>query len=318
MLVLIAGVTGNLGSRLAKVANSRGLSVRGLGRDPSKLDTPKIGALESFVQSESYYDIAALDKAVAGVDAVICAYSPNAFLDLEGHILLFRAAERAGIEVFLASSWGHPWTQVKFGDYEHYDPHIAFEQQVAMTSSVRPVYMNTGVFTDLLYTPYGPGGWDVSGANPKIQYWGEGNAQKLHWSHLNDVADWTIDLLFRNDVQEGKGGFFNMQSGASTLEEIASTWERVTGTKVDLVREGSLKDLEVRVAKARAEKGRGRYIEYIQDATSYLHTKGLFAMDEFTATRHPERFTTLEETVRERTQNAGEVAEYINSLTAQH
>src|SRR6187402_3618242 len=150
MLVLIAGITGSLGQRLANVAISRGLSVRGLGRSPDNLSPELSGRLESFVKSNSYYDIPALEKAVAGVDAVINAYAPLPVLDLDGHLILLRAAERAQIKIFIASSWSRDWTNLKFGDFEHYDNHLAFEQQVAKTSSIRPVYVLSGVFADLL------------------------------------------------------------------------------------------------------------------------------------------------------------------------
>jgi uncharacterized protein YbjT (DUF2867 family) len=104
MLVLIAGITGVFGQRVAKVALSRGLSVRGLGRTPDAL-SPKISSqLESFIKSSSYHDIPALEAAVTGVDAVINAYTPLPILDLDGHFLLIRAAERAHIKVFIASS----------------------------------------------------------------------------------------------------------------------------------------------------------------------------------------------------------------------
>ena len=110
MLILIAGITGSLGQSLARVALSRGLSVRGLGRSPGNLSPEISKQLESFVKSDTYHDIPALDRAVSGVDAIINAYSPTPVLDLDGHLLLLRAAERANIKVFIASSWSRDWT----------------------------------------------------------------------------------------------------------------------------------------------------------------------------------------------------------------
>jgi putative NADH-flavin reductase len=105
MLLLIAGITGSLGQRLAIVAISRRLSIRGLGRSLDILSRELFAQPESFVQSSSYYDVSALDNAVAGVDAVINAYAPTPVLDLDGHLLLVRAPERAQIKIFVASSW---------------------------------------------------------------------------------------------------------------------------------------------------------------------------------------------------------------------
>jgi hypothetical protein len=282
MLVLIAGITGSLGQRLARVAISRGLSVRGLGRNPENLAPELSGQLESFVKSNSYYDIPALDKAVTGVDAVINAYAPTPVLDLDGHLLLLRAAERAQIKVFIASSWSRDWTNIKFGDFEHYNNHIAFEHQIATTSSIRPVYILSGLFADLLFTQYGPGGFDTTGERPRMRYWGSGKTDRWPWSTQADAAEWTIDILLYGDgVQSGKGGFFKISSGVTTIEELAAVYEKVFGTSIELTREGSVEDLETKLAKMRKENKTG-YLEYMSEAAAVIASKGLWDSKDFT------------------------------------
>ena len=101
MLILIAGITGMVGLPCAHAALSRGHTVRGLGRNPNKLPDDLSRRLESFVQSASIYDIPALDRAVKGVDAIICAYTYAPEVVVEGQLLLLRAAERAGVKVWL-------------------------------------------------------------------------------------------------------------------------------------------------------------------------------------------------------------------------
>ncbi|PVH81917.1 NAD(P)-binding protein [Cadophora sp. DSE1049] len=278
MLILIAGISGSLGQRLATIALSRGISVRGLGRTPSALSPSLSTQLESFIKSTSYYDVPALDLAVSGVDAVINAYAPHPLLDLDGSLLLLRAAERANIKIFIASSWSRDWTNIKFGDFEHYDNHMAFQQQAAKTSSIKPVYIFSGLFADLLYSPYGPGGWDGSGDNPKMKYWGEGDrVGKWPWSSQDDAAAWTIDILmFGDGVQEGKGGFFKFSSGVTTIKELAETYERVHGVKVDVVRQGSVEDLEAQLARLRVEKGVAMNHLYMSEAAAVIGSNGLW------------------------------------------
>jgi nucleoside-diphosphate-sugar epimerase len=276
MLLLIAGITGSLGQRLAKVALSRGLSVRGLGRSPDKLSAELSGRLESFVKNDSYYDIQALDKAVNGVDAIINAYAPIPLLDLDGHLLLLRAAERAQIKVFVASSWSRDWTNIRFGDFEHYNNHIAFEHQIATTSSIRPVYILSGLFADLLYTPYGPGGFNTNGKRPRMHYWGNGKTDKWPWTTQDDAAEWTIDVLLYGDgVQAGNGGFFKFSSGVTTIEELAAVYESVLGTKIDLIREGDVEDLEKKLTEVRKDNRNG-YFEYMSEAAAVIASKGLW------------------------------------------
>jgi hypothetical protein len=301
MLVLIAGITGSLGQRLASIAISRGLSVRGLGRNPENLEAGLSGQLESFVKSDSYYDVPALEKAVNGVDAVICAYAPHPLLDLDGHLLLLRAAERAQIKIFIASSWSRDWTNIKYGDFEHYNNHIAFQHQIATSSTIRPVYIFSGLFSDLLFTQYGPGGFDTSGERPRMRYWGNGDTDnKWPWSTQEDAASWTIDILLHGDgVQAGNGGFFKFRSGVTTVAELAAVHEKVFGTKVDVTREGSQEDLESNLARLRKEKGPTGYLEYMWEAAAVLAGKGLWENKDVTLLEQFRKPTSLEEHFRE-------------------
>ncbi|KAK3637566.1 hypothetical protein LTR56_013569 [Elasticomyces elasticus] len=275
MLILIAGITGGLGQRLATVALSRGLSVRGLGRSPDKLPADLAARLESFVESETYYDIPALDKAVASVDAVIDAYSPHPVLDLDAQLLLLRAAERAQIKVFFASTWSRDWTNLKYGEFEHYNNHIHFEHQAGTTSSIRPVYILSGLFANLLYTQYGPGAFNGSSGTPELSYYGEGDTDKWPWSVQDDVAEWTIDILLHgNGVQAGNGGFFRISSGVTTIRELASAYEQAFSVPVKVTRKGTLEDLKMELAKLRKDKGRAGYFEYMGEAAAVVASRG--------------------------------------------
>ncbi|KAK1851698.1 nad dependent epimerase [Colletotrichum chrysophilum] len=301
MIVLIAGITGSLGRRLGRAARARGLSVRGLGREPAKLEADMYRELESFVTIQNYYDIPALDAAVTGVDAVVCAYTPNPILDLDANLLLLRAAERAHVKIFIASSWNNDWTRIKFGEFEHYDSHIAFEQQAAMTSPINPVYIFTGVFADLLYTPYGPGGFDITGDIPVMKYWGDGNKQVHSWTDQDDAAAWTIEILLNGEgVREGKGGFFRIRSGEHTIEDLALIYEEATGTYVEVRRQGDLVDLANEVAGMRREKSRARYIEYLPQTAALIADQGLWKMKDTVSLEHIHRPTALEQHLRER------------------
>ncbi|KAJ4177715.1 hypothetical protein NW767_015051 [Fusarium falciforme] len=94
------------GQACARAALQAGHQVRGLARNPDKLDADTLSKLEAFVKMTALNDIAALDRAVQGIDAIIAAmhYSPESVLD--GQLLLLRAAERAGVKVRLPQTAG--------------------------------------------------------------------------------------------------------------------------------------------------------------------------------------------------------------------
>lgn len=303
MLVLIAGITGNLGQRLALNAISRGLSVRGLGRDSSKLPSSIADKLESFVTSTNWYDIEALDKAVNGVDGIICCYTPDPVLTLDGSLLLLRAAERAGVKIFIASSWNNDWSKIKYGDFEHYDTHIAFQQHAALTSSVHPVYLFTGSFSDLLLTKYGPGSFTLDDqGKATLQYWGDSNVHKRSWSSQDDVAAWTIEILLNGEgVQEGKGGFFKFRSGEVSIEELADAYRRLSGREIEVRRVGTFEDLEKNLASLRRKYGWVNHWRYMPEAIAYLEYKGDWEMkpEELTKLDHVKKLRTLDEYLEE-------------------
>lgn len=305
MLILIAGITGSLGQRLAATALARGIQVRGLGRNPSSLPSPISQNLESFIQSTSYYDIASLDKAVSDVDAIINAYAPVPLLDLDGHLLLLRAAERAGVKIFITSSWSRDWTNISFGDFEHYDNHIAFRAQAESTSSIKPVYIFTGLFADLLYTRYGPGGYTPQGeGKARMGYWGAGLCDKWPWSNQDDVAEWTIDILMYGEgVLEGKGGTFKVSSGVTTVQEMADARSKVFGEQIEVVREGSFADLEKRLADLRRENGRKGFLKFMPEAAAVIAGKGGWENKEVVILEQFRKATSLEEFLREEKQN---------------
>ena len=294
MLVLIVGITGDLGQRLAREALARGLKVRGLGRNADKLKPEISQQLESFVTSTSYGDIPALDKATAGADAVICAYSTDPILYLDGSLPLLRAAERAGIKIFIAPSWMNDFTNMQRGDFPIYDALMSFKDQAELTSPINPVYIINGTFAEWIYREPGDG--------PIVDtYFGDSDKYKRPWSTMDDAAVYTIEILLNGEgVREGKGGVFRFRSGEHTLREQAKVFERVTGRKVDLVRKGDLEDAERALAEAKDRNPLSVW-GYLLEAAAVVSAKGLYQLKEPALDlSHVRKPTAFEEHLRKR------------------
>jgi len=168
---------------------------------------------------------------------------------------------------------------IQFGDFEHYNNHKAFQHQIANTSTVNPVYIITGIFADLLWSPYGPGAFDAV-EKPKMKYWGDNGITDKHpWTTQSDAAEWTIDiLLYGKGVQAGEGGVFKIQAGNTSIKELAVVYEKVYGTKVDLVRDGSVEELETKLATMREIPTPLAYFGWMSEAAALLASKGLWEM----------------------------------------
>lgn len=277
MLLLIAGITNEIGTLLARAALRRNFLVRGLAESLDALEPSIASQLESFVPIKYYDDTVTLDKAVTSVDAVVCAYAPD-HLDLkferQSHIL--RAAERADVKIFLASSWIPDWRKYELNDLAaYYASYIAFQKYTESNSSIKPIYIFTGISASFILGPFGPGMLSVepvSGA-ASIKIWGKGDAWWA-WTTIDDAAEFSIDILSRPKVQNGKGGCFSVKSGICRPLDIAKTYEKITGTFVDVNYMGTRDELELQLKNAR--KGGGSPIdqEYLALLFESLAYKG--------------------------------------------
>lgn len=266
MLVLVAGATGNIGQHLIDSLTKRGHQVRALARNSSKIPSERLEKLEAFVCSESYYDINALDHACAGVDAVISAYAGIPELQLEAQLLLLRAAERAHVARFIAASWNYDWRDMPLGMQESYDPYISFRRHADISSSIRPIYIFSGVLAEVLFSipchgdfsPKNHGVWDPESKTMEIF----GTGQELwHWTTEKDAAEFAAEIIQRDDASQG--GFWTLCSGVNTLPEIARAYERVKGSEVHIQYKGSVSDLRRNALEARKQGCPKKYWDYI-------------------------------------------------------
>ncbi|KAL6407464.1 hypothetical protein AUP68_10296 [Ilyonectria robusta] len=194
MLVLVTGVTGNLGLHLIESLVSRG---------------HQLSKLESFVEIKNYYDTDALDTACAGVDAVICAYAGTPLMHLDAQLILLRAAERAGVTRFHAASWNCDWRELKIGMHQSYDACIAFYQQAKLTSSIKPIYILTGGLTEVYFSLPGHGNFSPAYNGPwdpekkTLDIWGTGD-ETWNLTTEKDAAEFSAEVIQRDDAPEGR------------------------------------------------------------------------------------------------------------------
>lgn len=109
--VLVAGASGKTGRELLNLLRTTELSARAMTRDPGKVDQlERLGA--DAVVVGNLLHLADADRAVSGVDAVLCAVGTKPglgalsgeFVDGRGVINLVDAASEAGVEHFVFES----------------------------------------------------------------------------------------------------------------------------------------------------------------------------------------------------------------------
>ncbi|KAM0543852.1 hypothetical protein ACHAPJ_012089 [Fusarium lateritium] len=302
MLVLVPGVTGNLGLHLIESLVSRGHQVRGLGRSPDKLAPEKRSKLESFVSISDYYDVEAIDKACAGVDAVICAYAGTPVMHLDAQLILLRAAERAGITRFLAASWNCDWRELQLGMHQSYDACIAFYQQAKLTSTIKPIWILTGGLTEVYFSVPGHGNFPPAYNGPwdpekkTLDIWGTGH-ETWDLTTEKDAAEFSAEVIQRDDAPEG--GFWELRSGAYSPRELARIYKEVRGIEVTLKPRGSLEDLKKLAYSMRNAKPYNDYYSFIGLFYQLFQLDGTYSLKHLDNEKLKVKTTSMEEFLRQ-------------------
>ncbi|OAL56099.1 NAD(P)-binding protein [Pyrenochaeta sp. DS3sAY3a] len=302
MLVLVPGITGNLGVHLLDSLASRGHQIRGLGRSTSKLDDSQTSKLESFVQIQNYYDVPALDKACDGVDAIICTYAGTPVMHLDAQLLLLRAAERAGITRFLAASWNCDWRELHLGQHQSYDACISFYQQAKLTSTIRPIYILTGGLTEVYFSVPGHGNFSPAYTGPwdpekhTIDIWGTGD-EKWDLTTERDAAEFSVEIIQRDDAPNG--GFWEVHSGAYSPRELSKIYREVRGIDVAYNHRGTLDDLRELSYSLRKQKPYNDYYSFIGLFYQLFQLDGTYSLENLDNHKLNVKTTSMEDFLRQ-------------------
>ncbi|MUL39411.1 NAD(P)-dependent oxidoreductase [Gloeocapsopsis dulcis] len=126
MKLLVFGSTGSIGRQVVEQALEQGHMVTAFARDPAKLD---IKHAHLKITQGDVMDLASVEKAVQGQDAVLCVLGSGGerkgTTRSEGTRQIIRAMEKAGIRRFICQttlgagdSWGNLnffWKYIMFG-----------------------------------------------------------------------------------------------------------------------------------------------------------------------------------------------------------
>lgn len=192
---------------------------------------------------------------------------------------------------------------MNFGDHESFNPFISFRQQVAITSTIKPIWIFTGVLAEVFFSvpghgdlsPKNHGIWDP--AAKSIDVWGTGR-EKFDWTTEADAAKFSIAIIESPEAHQG--GFYSVCSGSHSLREIKATYERVRGSSVTVIEKGSLEELEKTALQARLQGSLATFWEYIGYFYQLVTINGSAALRNLDNDRFPDvKATSLEEFLRQ-------------------
>lgn len=237
--VLLAGVGGDLGGRIARALVARGADVRALVRVGVKPGNLPPGVTPVTVD---YGDPRSLANACHGAACVVSALNGLEPVILEAQDRLLDATVAAGVPRFIPSDFSLDFTRTRPGDNRNLDLRRHFMDRVDRTP-IRATSILNGAFADLL-TGEAP---IVLQRPRRILYWGDAD-QPLDFTAKDDVARYTAAAALDSEAPR----ILRIAGDTVTPRVLATLMTDLTGRPFGLWRAGGLKRLSLLIRIARA------------------------------------------------------------------
>ncbi len=217
--VVVTGVTGGLGGRVARRLAQRGVRQRLVTRDPAR--APELAGAEMV--TGSYDDRDGLRRAFEGAGALVMVSASEDPDRRRLHTNVIDAAADAGVERIVYTSFygAGPECTFTFGrDHWHAEEHIK-------GSGLRHTFLRDNLYIDFLPLLAGPDGVIRGPA-------GDGRVAAVT---RDDIADVAVAVLL-DDSGRHDGRTYDMTGPeALTLDDVAEELSRVTGRTIAYERE---------------------------------------------------------------------------------
>jgi uncharacterized protein YbjT (DUF2867 family) len=231
--VLVAGGTGDLGSRIVRELLTLDTRVRVLTRPGSGTARTTYGGNHRVeIVEASYTDPGALEAAVAGVDVVVSAVSGTRPVVVDAQRALLTAAVNAGVGRFIPSDYSSDYRPIARGSNRNFELRGEFAGYVD-AAPIRATSVLSGAFAELL-TGDAP---IVLFKRRRVLYWSSPD-QILDFTTKDDVAHFTALVALDADaprVVEIAGDRVTARDIAATMTDLTGTpyklqWAGTTGT----------------------------------------------------------------------------------------
>lgn len=168
----IAGITGQLGHLIAEeLVQNHKVHLKGFGRDVNKLPEA-LKTKTEFITGQAD-DLDSLHRFIKGCDVVICCYSGDATLMINGQKRLIDLCEREGITRYIASDYTMDYRKLAMGQFPFKDAQKHIFNYLETKKHVKGVHILTNWFMDLMFSEFAPF-WNAS--KKSFSFWGDENA----------------------------------------------------------------------------------------------------------------------------------------------
>lgn len=240
--IVLAGATGNLGSRIARAIVARGGRVRAIvrrGSDPEKSAALRRSGAETV--EADFASATSLAKACEGGTCVVSALSGLRDVIVEAQSALLGAAIAAGVPRFIPSDFAIDFMKLPDGLNRNLDLRREFHQRIDRAPIAATSILN-GMFADLLTGPAPI----VLFRLRRVVYW-KSAEQALDFTTVDDVATYTAAAALDPSTPR----HLRIAGDRVNARELAVAATEATGRRFRTFRAGGVHRLEriIRIAR---------------------------------------------------------------------
>ena len=240
--IVVAGATGDLGSRIARALLARGASVRALVRhdaDAAKRELLTAQGLDVAVADS--HDAHSVASACADAACVVSALNGLGDVVLDRQSVLVDAAVRAGVPRFIPSDFSADFTRTPAGRNRNFDLRREFMAR-ADRASIGITSILNGAFMELL-----------DGDMPLIQsrirrvlFWHDAD-QDLDFTTKDDVAAYTAAAALDPSTPR----ILRIAGDSLSVRDLAHVLSETTGSTYRPLRAGGLASMSAMIGVAK-------------------------------------------------------------------
>ncbi len=239
--VVLAGATGDLGSRIVTALTARGAAVRALVRpETDDADRDRLLALGATPVAAEPGDVDAVAEASAGATVVVSALNGLREVILDRQSVLLDAAVRAGVPRFIPSDFSADFTRTAPGRNRNFDLRREFMGR-ADRAPIQVTSILNGAFMDML-----------GGEMPIIQrrikrvlFWGDPD-QPLDFTTKDDTAAYTAAAALDPSTPR----ILRIAGDTLNARQLAEALSQVTRQRYRILRAGSVGSLGIMITAA--------------------------------------------------------------------
>ena len=278
-IILVAGATGNLGSKIMNVLLGKGVEIRAIVRHETNQE--KIAQLEQkgvkifIVDMNNKSEIA---KACEGVHCVVSALSGLRDVIVDTQKTLLEAAIEAKVPRFIPSDYSIDFTNLVDGENRNLDLRREFHKYLE-NAPVKATTIFNGAFMDMLTAEMPL----ILFKFKRILYWGNPNI-KMDLTTTYNVAEFTANVA----LDENTPRYLRIAGDSVNAHDVQKIMSDITGLTFGLFRPGGIGLINtiIKVAKFFGRNSKDLYpawqgMQYMRDMMEGRAERDVHANDRY-------------------------------------